>query len=91
MTFRDASQRQYTNMSQESSHFPDFLPQSATLLIQWQFNMVPQTVHIQKLLASKCLFKEKNVYLLNNKDQTEEESVEPIGLSLREGSLVAGT
>ena len=53
--------------------------------------MVPQTVHIQELLASKCLFKEKNVYLLNNKDQTEEESVEPIGLSLREGSLVAGT
>lgn len=34
--------------------------------------MVPQTVHSQKLLASKCLFKEKNVYLLNNKDQTEE-------------------
>ena len=43
------------------------------------------TVQIQK-----PFFKEKNIYLLKNKDQTEEQSVDPIGLSLRERSLVAG-
>lgn len=37
------------------------------------------------------LLRKKNIYLLNNKDQIEEWSMDSTALSLRERSLVAGT